>query len=127
MSEVNVTVANPPPIQVDIVEPDRIVTVPVEVPPEIIEVEVSGPQGEKGDKGDTGDQGPAGADADLHYTHVQAIPSATWTMFHNLGKSPSVRIKDSSGQDVIGDYEDQDLNTVIARFSAPFSGTGELN
>jgi hypothetical protein len=128
MSEVNVTVTNPPPIEVEIVEPGvRIVTVPVEVPPEVIEVEVSGTQGEKGDKGDTGEQGPAGADADLHYRHEQAAPATTWEIAHNLGKSPSIRVIDSSGQDVEGDYEDIDLNNVVLYFSAPFSGVAVLN
>jgi hypothetical protein len=127
VSEVNVTVTNPPSIEVQIVEPDRIVTVPVEVPPEVIQVEVSGPQGEKGDKGDTGDQGPPGAAADLHYRHEQAVSADTWEIAHNLGKSPSIRVVDSSGQDVIGDYQDIDVNNVVLYFSAPFSGTALLN
>jgi hypothetical protein len=127
MSEINVTVSNPPPIEVEIEEPERIVTVPVEVPPEVIEIEVSGPQGEKGDKGDTGDQGPAGADADLNYTHLQAVPSATWSVTHNLGKHPGVDVVDTSGNTCIGDVHYIDDNSLLITFSAPFSGEAYLN
>lgn len=70
--------------------------------------------------------GGAGA-IDKHYTHDQPVAAATWTMNHGLGKRPSVTVVDSAGTEVKGEIIYDDLNTCRALFSAPFSGTAELN
>lgn len=86
---------------------------------------IKGDTGDKGDKGDKGDPGPLGQD--VHYTHIQAIPSDTWTITHNLSKRPSVAIVDSSGSLVEGEIQYIDGSSLIAQFGAGFSGTAYLN
>lgn len=142
--EINVTVTEQPPIEVQITEPTGPPTI-VEVPvPEVVEVEVSGPAGltayelavEQGFsgtlqdwfdslKGEQGDQGPIGTD--LYYLHVQSAPSASEIITHGLSKFPSVSIKDSSGQAVEGDYTYIDLDTVQVDFSSAFSWDALFN
>lgn len=92
-----------------------------------------GPAGPKGDKGDQGDQGiqgiqgPPGAGGDLHYPYNQGVAASVWTITHNLGKRPSVIVIDSSGDEVEGDIDYIDQNSLQLTFSAPFSGTAYLN
>lgn len=58
-----------------------------------------------------------------NYVHTQAIPSATWTVAHNLGYYPSVTVVDSSKREVEGQVEYIDINNVIITFAAAFSGS----
>lgn len=85
-----------------------------------------GPSGPKGDKGDTGDQGLPGLSG-VSYTHSQAVPAATWTINHNLGRFPSVTVVDSAGSVVAGNVEYVSNNTVVLYFSAAFGGSAYLN
>lgn len=144
MTEINVTVTEQPPIQVEITEPTGAPTI-IEVPvPEVVEVEVSGPAGltayelavEQGFSGTlaewletlVGPEGPEGPmGTDLYYRHVQAAPSASAIITHSLGKFPSISIKDSSGQAVEGDYTHIDVNTVQVEFSSAFSWEALFN
>lgn len=71
-------------------------------------------------------QGPPG-EGDVRYTHDQSVAASTWTIAHNLGKVPSVTIVTSAGDVVYGDVRAIDLNTVEAKFSAPFAGKAYLN
>ena len=71
--------------------------------------------------------GEAAATGDKHYLYDQPTPSTDWTITHNLGKQPSVEVIDSGGNLVFGKVEYPSLNTVIVRFSVPFSGTATLN
>lgn len=64
---------------------------------------------------------------DLTYTHTQAIPAASWTIVHNLGKYPSITVVDSAGTRVFGDEVQVDLNTLRLDFGAAFSGRAFLN
>lgn len=64
---------------------------------------------------------------DKHYTHNQIMSSNTWLIVHNLGKYPSVNILDSSGNNVIGEIEYIDENSIIISFSAEFTGKAYLN
>jgi len=50
------------------------------------------------------------------------VPSATWTVNHNLGYHPSVRIVDSGGNVIIADIQDIDAYTVIVSFSGANTG-----
>lgn len=84
---------------------------------------VAGVAGAKGDRGDVGPIGPAGATFDFQ----QGVPSATWTVVHNLGGFPSVTVLDSTEREVIGDVTYIDGNSVRIDFSAPFSGSAHLN
>lgn len=61
------------------------------------------------------------------YIHTQTIPSDTWTVNHNLGKYPSVTTTNENNEEVIGDVEYINLNTVVLKFNGGFSGKAYLN
>jgi hypothetical protein len=61
------------------------------------------------------------------HMHTQTLASDTWTVAHNLGKNPSVSIVDSAEEEVIGEVQHVDVNNIIIRFSAAFSGKAYLN
>jgi hypothetical protein len=65
--------------------------------------------------------------ADKNYRHFQTTPSKTWTVFHNLGKTPAVTVMDSAGTKVMGGEQHIDLNTTVLTFSAAFSGEASFN
>lgn len=68
--------------------------------------------------------------ADLYkfaHIHTQTAAASSWTITHNLGKFPSVSIVDSSEQEVIGEVEYVNDNTLIVKFSAAFSGKAYIN
>jgi hypothetical protein len=71
--------------------------------------------------------GLQGTSGDKHYQHVQATPSATWSITHNLGKRPSVTVVDSGGNEWITKVEHVSDNALVIRFTAPFSGNAYLN
>ena len=65
---------------------------------------------------------------DKHFTYVQAVPSDTWTINHNLNKKPSITVVDSAGEvQIPNDTEIVDTNTVIVKFIAAFAGEAYLN
>ena len=70
---------------------------------------------------------PTEAGGDKIYVHKQVIASNTWDITHNLYKYPSVSVVDTGGNVVIGDVEYTSLNTLVIKFTAPFSGTAYLN
>lgn len=61
------------------------------------------------------------------YIHEQAMPSRIWTIEHNLNTHPGITVVDSSGDVVEGDWNYRDNNTVVLKFTAPFSGVAYLN
>lgn len=61
------------------------------------------------------------------HIHNQTVSSSTWNITHNLNKYPSVSIVDSSNEEVIGEVEHTNANSLIVKFSAPFSGKAFLN
>lgn len=65
--------------------------------------------------------------ASQNFTYEQMTASAEWTVAHNLGRFPGVTVVDSSGNKVIGDVQYTSANSLVIRFSAPFSGTAYLN
>ena len=84
-------------------------------------------RGPKGDQGAQGTQGPTGPPASTAaFTYYQNIPSAQWTVVHNLGRRPSVTVIDSANDDWLPDAFYQDVNTVILTFGAAFSGVAYL-
>lgn len=66
-------------------------------------------------------------DADLNLVVPQPTPLSTWTITHNLGKKPSVRLEDLTGGDIIGEIDYTDNNTVVIMFAIPVAGTAYLN
>lgn len=64
---------------------------------------------------------------DKSYTHIQNTAAATWTITHPLNKRASVTIVDSAGTEVEGDIQYVSDSTIIANFTAAFSGKAYLN
>lgn len=60
------------------------------------------------------------------YIHTQAVPSATWTITHNLSGYPVVTVVDSANTVGLGEIEYPSQNQIIVRFSAAFSGKAYL-
>lgn len=61
------------------------------------------------------------------YTHDQGIPSATWTVVHNLDKHPSATVVDTGGTVVAGEITYVSSNEIEILFQAAFSGKAYLN
>ena len=61
------------------------------------------------------------------YSCEQLVPSACWTIRHNLDRFPDIRIVDSAGQLCFGDVYYLDSNTIQVRFNAGFSGTAYIS
>lgn len=51
----------------------------------------------------------------------------SFTVNHNLNKYPSVTVFDSAGEEIEGQVDYLDINSVKIDFSAPFSGVITLN
>lgn len=97
---------------------------------------IAGPTGPLGLTGSTGPAGPTGAvgptgltgpSGDLSFQYAQGPASATWMVTHNLGKFPSVTVVDSAGEEVEGDVQYLDNNSLRLVFSAAFTGNAYLN
>ena len=75
-----------------------------------------------------GPQGPPGPPGGAPYTHVQAVPAATWTIQHNLGRRPLPTLlpNDSNGRPVWADLIYPDDNTLVVEWPAPTAGTAYL-
>jgi hypothetical protein len=67
----------------------------------------------------TGKPGPS-------FTFEQATPSALWTIEHNMGCYPAVKVVDSAKTEVTTDVSHPDVNTVLITVAAPFAGTAYL-
>jgi len=65
--------------------------------------------------------------SDLNYVHTQEVPLSIWTINHNLGKNPSVRIEDAEGNDIIAEINYLNINTLNIIFVIPITGTAYLN
>jgi hypothetical protein len=61
------------------------------------------------------------------HIHTQTVSSSTWNITHNLNKYPSVSVVDSSNEEVIGEVQHINSNSLTVKFSAPFSGKAFLN
>lgn len=67
--------------------------------------------------------GPQGNPATVFYVHTQAVPSATWTINHNLGGNPTAVVLDSAGTQCEGTFSYPSNNQMVITFTAAFSGT----
>jgi hypothetical protein len=65
--------------------------------------------------------------SDAHFVHDQEVPSAEWTIQHDLGKNPAVTVVDSGGNEWQTAVEHLNADELVVRFSAPFSGRAYLN
>lgn len=64
---------------------------------------------------------------DKNYVHTQGVPSAQWTVNHNLNKFPSVSVVNNNNILLYGEVLYTDLNNLTINFSAGFSGKAYLN
>lgn len=68
-----------------------------------------------------------GVSNDKNFVFVQATPSTTWSVNHNLGKFPSVSVVDSAGTQVQGRVDYADSNNLTITFVNQFSGKAYIN
>ena len=68
-----------------------------------------------------------GVTLDANFVYVQASPSATWVITHNLNKYCSVTVVDSADNVVFGEVLYNSLNQVTLTFSGAFSGEAFFN
>lgn len=61
------------------------------------------------------------------YTHDQGVPSATWTVVHNLEKFPSATVVDTGDTVVVGEVTYVNNNEIEILFQSAFSGKAYLN
>lgn len=60
------------------------------------------------------------------YVHYQTVPTAVWSIEHELNRYPAVTITDSAGSVVIGDVQFISADVVHVTFAAAFSGRAYL-
>lgn len=70
---------------------------------------------------------PLAGGGDLTWEFVQAAPLTLWTLAHNLGKEPSVTIKNNSGDEVEAFVNHVDDNNLTITFNVAFAGIATLN
>lgn len=59
---------------------------------------------------------------DIYHLHVQASPSTTWTINHNLNRPIMARVRDASGNNVIGEVADVNVDQATITFTIAISG-----
>jgi hypothetical protein len=64
---------------------------------------------------------------DKNFIHNQTIPSASWTITHNLGKFPSVTVVDEDDNVYYGEIIYNNNNSITINFTGAFSGKAYLN
>ena len=66
-------------------------------------------------------------EGDKHFAYEWRKPVTKITINHNLDKRPSVTVIDTAGNEILGDIEYVDQNTLTLIFSAAVRGTAYLN
>lgn len=83
---------------------------------------VKGFRGEAGVCGPTGPRGAAGAGGAV-YEHVQADPSATWTVNHNFGRTPCFCLTTTGGVAFDAEVIHTSSNQLVVLLAVPTAGT----
>lgn len=86
---------------------------------------VPGPPGPEGPPGPPG--GGGGGPGASGYTHDQMVPSAFWTITHNLGYYPSVMVWDTANDMINGDVDHVNANQLTIAFSTAISGRAYMS
>jgi hypothetical protein len=60
-------------------------------------------------------------DDDEPFVYRQEIPASSAVITHNLGFNPTIVTTTLAGEEIIGDIDYIDVNTVQISFSVPFS------
>ncbi len=107
---------------VEIHDGQRALTVIDEPPVQVVQVVTAGPIGPRGPEGPEGPMGPFAPVFDQHF----ADPALIWVINHNLGVVPVVTLYDENHEEITGDIQAPDRNTIIVTFEVPFSGTARL-
>lgn len=69
------------------------------------------------------EQGPQGASGGgMAASYQQAVAAQVWTVAHNLGRFPHVRVVDNLRKTLVADVEDVDANVVQIIHSAALTG-----
>ena len=110
----NVTV-EPKIFEVTVVKEENIVS--------IAATGTQGPKGETGAKGDKGDKGDDGG----NFTFEEQVGSSTWNITHNLGYRPAVQVIDYGNNNIEGEVEHTNANSLVIRFSEAISGYAYLS
>jgi len=74
-----------------------------------------------------GNTGPVSTGGASNFAFAQLMPSAAWSITHDLGGFPSVILVDPLGNLMIAGIRYVDRNQVIATFSEPMSGAAYLS
>jgi len=61
------------------------------------------------------------------FSHTQQVPSASWTISHNLNFNPNVTVVDSAGTNVEGEVRYTNPNQLVVVFSSAFTGYAYLS
>lgn len=72
--------------------------------------------------GPQGPAGPSGSSA-VFYVHTQSVPSAVWTINHDLDGHPTVVVLDSAGTQCEGTFTYPSTNQMVITFTSAFTGT----
>lgn len=64
---------------------------------------------------------------DKNFLYEQEIPSAVWTIQHDLGKYPSITLLDADGVIMFGDIKYVDMEIVEITFATEITGKALLN
>jgi hypothetical protein len=71
----------------------------------------------------------AASSGDKHYKHDQPTAALSWTIAHNLGKIPTIELRTTTGDIIIGGtrVDDTALNTTTITFGIAIAGTAFCN
>lgn len=67
------------------------------------------------------------ADKTQSLVYKQSIASSSWVIKHNLSRFPVINIYDTDGNELIGDTEYTDENTVTIKFTKSCVGIAYIN
>ena len=109
-------------IVTEVVFASPVIDVIVDQPLTEIEVGVPGPPGPIGPQGSQGVQGPVGPPGGAFYVHTQSILAKVWTVYHNLGRHPSVSAEDAAGSLIVGSIQHLDDNILTITFAIALTG-----
>lgn len=62
----------------------------------------------------------------LYYLHVQSVSASTWNIAHNLGRKPSVTLRDSSYVEITGVISNTDDNNLQILLNKSITGSAYL-
>lgn len=85
----------------------------------VLQTGLPGPQGPQGPGGGGGGGG--------FYSHTQAVASSLWTITHGLGYRPAVTVWDTAGDQIMGEVDHLNINTVQIAFSTAISGSAYMS